>query len=277
MRGNPVDDCTCDVPDRSIPACAGEPPGGSYTLGTGGVYPRVCGGTQRRWVSDIASGGLSPRVRGNRLFSRRLASAGGSIPACAGEPKNASGLRSWPRVYPRVCGGTCSPEARRTTTCGLSPRVRGNPAGDADCRNMSWSIPACAGEPTHHFRGLLPIKVYPRVCGGTVRMPLEDDLPSGLSPRVRGNRATGLRPGQGHRSIPACAGEPILTAALMTTPTVYPRVCGGTILSRTTTTGWLGLSPRVRGNLREGVRSTANVRSIPACAGEPAPTRGRRI
>ena len=30
------------------------------------------------------------------------------------------------------------------------------------------------------------------------------------------------------RSIPACAGEPMMPAAAMMMPTVYPRVCGGT-------------------------------------------------
>ena len=54
-------------------------------------------------------------------------------------------------------------------------------------------------------------------------------------------------------------------------PSVYPRVCGGT---RSALAGILreeGLSPRVRGNLRERAPSQNIGRSIPACAGEPPP------
>ena len=102
----------------SIPACAGEPGASWRTILTvyprvcGGtrcthydavmsaqVYPRVCGGTvsglkQLSVAQDSGMSGLSPRVRGNPLqvvlFVGDL-DGGGSIPACAGEP----------RAYPR--------------------------------------------------------------------------------------------------------------------------------------------------------------------------------
>ena len=71
------------------------------------------------------------------------------------------------------------------------------------------------------------------------------------------------------RSIPACAGEPVISYHVPARSTVYPRVCGGT---KTSTQSWLitqGLSPRVRGN-RAGVEQEAGGEgSIPACAGEP--------
>ena len=50
---------------------------------------------------------------------------------------------------------------------------------------------------------------------------------------------------------------------------VYPRVCGGTAISLRSKPVALGLSPRVRGNLRYGDQALAHERSIPACAGEP--------
>ena len=51
---------------------------------------------------------------------------------------------------------------------------------------------------------------------------------------------------------------------------VYPRVCGGT--PRWTREGeyLYGLSPRVRGNLRQLVHQGDMIGSIPACAGEPS-------
>ena len=52
---------------RSIPACAGEPEATWTCWIIRMVYPRVCGGTTRSWLSSAARFGLSPRVRGNPL------------------------------------------------------------------------------------------------------------------------------------------------------------------------------------------------------------------
>ena len=51
-----------------------------------GVYPRVCGGTNRLLGYDGSGNGLSPRVRGNLAACPCATMTGGSIPACAGEP-----------------------------------------------------------------------------------------------------------------------------------------------------------------------------------------------
>ena len=50
---------------------------------------------------------------------------------------------------------------------------------------------------------------------------------------------------------------------------VYPRVCGGTIGTRSEDEGHWGLSPRVRGNRSRCGCFRAVSGSIPACAGEP--------
>ena len=103
------------------------------------------------------------------------------------------------------------------------------------------------------------------------------NLPHGFTPHFR------------ERSIPACTGEPRCCPASVILPKVYPRVYGGTMASRTVTTSWNGLSPRVRGNrtkssgrrpgrgLSPRVRGNPSdartrsrlARSIPACTGEP--------
>ena len=51
------------------------------------VYPRVCGGTTTMYCLHSIGNGLSPRVRGNRACTRNDDRTGGSIPACAGEPR----------------------------------------------------------------------------------------------------------------------------------------------------------------------------------------------
>ena len=147
VRGNHDGQGACDDEDGSIPACAGEPHRTPIGRTTRRVYPRVCGGTGAFQPHQTGQGGLSPRVRGNRRPSRCAAIPTGSIPACAGEPLRRSSATAAARVYPRVCGGTWNPLPRRSSRCGLSPRVRGNPVVIATATARGGSIPACAGEP----------------------------------------------------------------------------------------------------------------------------------
>ena len=111
------------------------------------------------------------------------------------------------------------------------------------------SIPACAGEPSAASGMVAPPRVYPRVCGGTVRELLPAVPLRGLSPRVRGNPLRFALPGASIRSIPACAGEP---------DRAHQR-----------RREQQGLSPRVRGNRLKARHTWYYERSIPACAGEP--------
>ena len=151
----------------SIPACAGEPASYPAVACPTAVYPRVCGGTQPRVPATPPTGGLSPRVRGNLAFAYPEVRGNRSIPACAGEPRGMGCRRGRVSVYPRVCGGTAKPASSKSCAAGLSPRVRGNPAGRPRFAAELRSIPACAGEP----RAMLATSdrggVYPRVCGGT--------------------------------------------------------------------------------------------------------------
>ena len=86
------------------------------------------------------------------------------------------------------------------------------------------------------------------MCGGTQAKINGGATMTGLSPRVRGNPQLDLALLPLDRSIPACAGEPILDSAPPRTGTVYPRVCGGTKVAFSVRSAGMGLSPRVRGN-----------------------------
>ena len=187
VRGNHLGWRRRLVDAGSIPACAGEPDNGSRWWRPGTVYPRVCGGTDWAMWPVSRSGGLSPRVRGNRLH--------------AGERSD--------RVYPRVCGGTPPVGDESPITAGLSPRVRGNRLIQYDEDGEAISIPACAGEPGTLAVASPHSQVYPRVCGGTRRRVRVSYLILGLSPRVRGNPSLPSENVSHHwGSIPACAGEP---------------------------------------------------------------------
>ena len=133
------------------------------------------------------------------------------------------------------------------------------------------SIPACAGEPGGGATRDKIQGVYPRVCGGTTPWSRLCSRPIGLSPRVRGNPPLGLAFAGQQGSIPACAGEPGPIQVVMGFDQVYPRVCGGTIAAHRRHYSAEGLSPRVRGNQLNLVGTLRQVRSIPACAGEPIP------
>ena len=174
--------------------------------------------------------GLSPRVRGNLGNCPVGISCGGSIPACAGEPRRGADRLRAVRVYPRVCGGT--------------------PLGALCLKTPRGPIPACAGEPAPVDSRGTERMVYPRVCGGT-------------HPRFGW-------PAPPPRSIPACAGEPHPGLCPGRLWTVYPRVCGGTRAGDMAHGDVVGLSPRVRGNRRSDRFVQPLSGSIPACAGEPA-------
>ena len=223
---------------------------------------------ERRALDEL---GLSPRVRGNLHPSPSSLIFDRSIPACAGEPAVCRGRRAGGAVYPRVCGGTLATSRAFALSVGLSPRVRGNLTCHSLDRPRLRSIPACAGEPSPCVVHRSIARVYPRVCGGTASMMRRSRATGGLSPRVRGNPMDAVIARARNGSIPACAGEPATAPGPAGLPRVYPRVCGGTDSGEYKVVYGRGLSPRVRGNPRRAGLRPHRVRSIPACAGEPAP------
>ena len=169
-----------------------------------------------------------------------------------------------------MCGGTESAGCAGPPAIGLSPRVRGNLARIQYYLGDARSIPACAGEPGQQRVLHAGKRVYPRVCGGTGGANCRRCRSNGLSPRVRGNPARRRRRPRWRGSIPACAGEPVTCTVAIAPSAVYPRVCGGTKCRSSSSHPTRGLSPRVRGNLLRRFGGLYAVRSIPACAGEPA-------
>ena len=169
-----------------------------------------------------------------------------------------------------MCGGTQPFFLPSFKIRGLSPRVRGNPAGDMARAGVRGSIPACAGEPASSPRRTASPAVYPRVCGGTMAFQYSTSTYPGLSPRVRGNLGLASLWSWRRGSIPACAGEPGSSGSSLRTGRVYPRVCGGTLLMEFDGAALEGLSPRVRGNRPRPDGNGCRDRSIPACAGEPS-------
>ena len=214
--------------------------------------------------------GLSPRVRGNQRRVRHPGRRRGSIPACTGKPRTTASAMPPQQVYPRVYGET--EEGRRyiTDATGLSPRVRGNPVGPVAGQMPPRSIPACTGKPAGRAHRLVAPWVYPRVYGETFYRVQWRARRQGLSPRVRGNQATGAARIPIWGSIPACTGKPVRPALVTSKLRVYPRVYGETRYIYCRAARVAGLSPRVRGNHHGGERRIGQHGSIPACTGKPS-------
>ena len=269
VRGNHLAQSAGRRAYRSIPACAGKPPGRTGGLLVHRVDPRVCGETLGWARKGVLSGGRSPRVRGNHAeFAERL-SATRSIPACAGKPAPSWVRSRFQRVDPRVCGETRIVAGSDAGSMGRSPRVRGNRFRVSWASACIRSIPACAGKPTRPRRTPAPGWVDPRVCGETTTPSPVQCRGGGRSPRVRGNphhwHAAGIQGG----SIPACAGKPPLFDQGCNNYWVDPRVCGETRLYVPIPMHAEGRSPRVRGNHRGCRQRWCATGSIPACAGKP--------
>ena len=222
------------------------------------------------------STGLSPRARGNLKTHGRSSSLDGPIPASAGEPGLGDQRPGNDWAYPRERGGTSGMQITVPFTAGLSPRARGNLTMSERITFFIGPIPASAGEPGIRIVIGFFKRAYPRERGGTAARTSSSGLPTGLSPRARGNRQ-GRGDGDRRRwPIPASAGEPLGDEGLKTLRLAYPRERGGTPKKEESVIELVGLSPRARGNPEERVLGYPWLGPIPASAGEPWNARMRR-
>ena len=93
-RGSPPAGSSWYAVERSIPACAGEPPGFAAPPRRPWVDPRLRGGAETGLRSTGARCGRSPLARGSRPLSPKSRFRSRSIPACAGEPFSDRGART---------------------------------------------------------------------------------------------------------------------------------------------------------------------------------------
>ncbi len=228
----------------------------------------MCGGGVVLRSFITAANGRSPRVRGRPYTIRLIRYDTRSIPACAGEAHVQISTCKPETVDPRVCGGGSSASLKSAPWTGRSPRVRGRPRNRRPPGRPRRSIPACAGEAGARRPSALQKMVDPRVCGGGFHAETGRATACGRSPRVRGRLQTGPQSYWLPRSIPACAGEALLSGTDAPSARVDPRVCEGGALTSTLTSARRGRSPRVRGRRQKSASRNMPRRSIPACAGE---------
>ncbi len=146
MRGKQLDALNSQLLGRSIPAHAGETARHGTASSSLSVYPRPCGGNSRFARSAARLAGLSPPMRGKRLYVCACNAIRRSIPAHAGETVALSGSGGGRSVYPRPCGGNMLPFSRSFSLSGLSPPMRGKHLHAYRASLPIRSIPAHAGE-----------------------------------------------------------------------------------------------------------------------------------
>ncbi len=235
----------------------------------------------------IAFGGSSPRVRGTRGCPAGRPWLSRFIPACAGNTNDQGGQILLVGVHPRVCGEHLQYRSPKEFWDGSSPRVRGTRSALRTGPVAARFIPACAGNtPLHGIEGtehrFIPAcagntydvgpdrhasAVHPRVCGEHVPGYGLIARPHGSSPRVRGTHDRSGDDRRTVRFIPACAGNTRGRHPGDRSAPVHPRVCGEHKSVARPSAPRCGSSPRVRGTLLGFSRSLAQVRFIPACAG----------
>ncbi len=249
-------------PCRSIPACAGQPPGRLGPLRISTVDPRVRGAAAKARKVRASLWGRSPRARGSRCHLPATINPRRSIPACAGQPSRNSSRVISARVDPRVRGAALRKLPKGGRSSGRSPRARGSPVPQPHLLAASRSIPACAGQPGRYADTACRHGVDPRVRGAAGRSCRGRWGREGRSPRGGDNVNR-------HGSIPACAGQPTGESRLFHLSQVDPRVRGAAEDRLFVAVIKAGRSPRARGSLLVRSLTTSTAGSIPACAGQP--------
>ncbi len=152
MRGKRIAVCRLINNLRSIPAYAGETVYTSSSIERKGVYPRLCGGNIASALAVRLRTGLSPPMRGKRIYAADEGTITGSIPAYAGETEQIRKRYGVDGVYPRLCGGNTGCSSRDSISRGLSPPMRGKLGLLRVAKSAFRSIPAYAGETAPSLR-----------------------------------------------------------------------------------------------------------------------------
>src|SRR5690606_15897972 len=150
---------------RFIPADAGNGSHDTILDIIGPVYPRGCGERGSASAEPIATGGLSPRMRGTDNLTEDEMINIRFIPADAGNGGFIRDRDSGLPVYPRGCGERLIRCHLAGVDRGLSPRMRGTDIMCDAAFLIERFIPADAGNGVTHGCSHEGKTVYPRGCG----------------------------------------------------------------------------------------------------------------
>ncbi len=231
------------------------------------VHPRGCGERLSASLFSFGLTGSSPRVRGTPPAGVSVPGQSRFIPAGAGNATRLNRRGSAVTVHPRGCGERTERQPTYTDQGGSSPRVRGTPAPlQYDGRNFRF-IPAGAGNADKSNTMLAVMSVHPRGCGERIFRNRNNGAVGGSSPRVRGTLYQCGDDRNSGRFIPAGAGNAPPFLPEHGCRPVHPRGCGERVYRIGKRQHAAGSSPRVRGTRQRLVGHVADLRFIPAGAG----------
>ncbi len=125
MRGKQLDCRARIVPNRIIPAHAGQTQVVCIRFISVPDHPRACGANSNLNRARTSSAGSSPRMRGKHNSATRCCPSARIIPAHAGQTE----LHARPTIvtpdHPRACGANVADWWRWPQLVGSSPRMRG--------------------------------------------------------------------------------------------------------------------------------------------------------
>ncbi len=255
------------VPSRFIPACAGNGPHISRGRDSPAVHPRLRGERMIDPFQHADGSGSSPPARGTAYPRRGERPECRFIPACAGNGPVRLSMVSTHPVHPRLRGERTVTINADDRIVGSSPPARGTGAhpvrGGGDFR----FIPACAGNGDSGAVVRAMTSVHPRLRGERMNIQLTFGAFTGSSPPARGTVAPGADGAGPRRFIPACAGNGCAGARPARSGSVHPRLRGERRSPLTSALWSGGSSPPARGTVFPIVRTDADRRFIPACAG----------
>ncbi len=186
MRGTDANGIRRLVPNRFIPARAGNGVIRPPQSGSCPVHPRACGERALPAFVTATVSGSSPRVRGTVHQDVVPPDHARFIPARAGNGAGGTPARTSRTVHPRACGERGREVGLDQEIAGSSPRVRGT-ASPLDEYNVPGRfIPARAGNGRSGIGRSQAHAVHPRACGERRPGETAPTVAAGSSPRVRG-------------------------------------------------------------------------------------------
>ena len=165
MRGTRCRSVSQTESSRIIPAHAGNSAIGGCRACGRPDHPRACGELRCGGSASGSRNGSSPRMRGTHVRCHRPVDKRRIIPAHAGNSGVALRLLTASSDHPRACGELLSSHLLPPAILGSSPRMRGTPYHATYHHELSWIIPAHAGnsQPRTSPHALKPD--HPRACG----------------------------------------------------------------------------------------------------------------
>ena len=255
---------------RFIPACAGNTRSTSTPTRAWTVHPRMRGEHVQILRHAVQSIGSSPHARGtlpsaqHRPLQRRF------IPACAGNTAPAAAGDALPPVHPRMRGEHICLITADASCAGSSPHARGTRAR-LRRSHMAWRfIPACAGNTGPFPHPGERMAVHPRMRGEHRRYMALVGGVNGSSPHARGTHRRAAPPLQGHRFIPACAGNTWSPLWRQMAIPVHPRMRGEHAEPDPIGLGQRRFIPACAGNTTGWLRPAASGPVHPRMRGEHA-------